>query len=117
MSSNPITDSCPGTGRRHRSAAVSTPIAWVSDAAKIADGVIHAAFNHDFSKLKQHSEADRGVIETLGQALAGGQRLGVHGSVRAAPDQRGVVADAGRRQRLAVSGQPVLRRADAQVGG
>jgi nucleoside-diphosphate-sugar epimerase len=43
-------------------------------AAKAADGVIHAAFNHDFSNLRQHSEADRGVIETLGQALAGSNR-------------------------------------------
>lgn len=43
-------------------------------AAEAADGVIHAAFNHDFTKLKQHSEEDRKVIETLGQALAGSNR-------------------------------------------
>jgi hypothetical protein len=28
-------------------------------------GLIHAAFNHDFSKLKQNSEDDRKVIEKL----------------------------------------------------
>jgi nucleoside-diphosphate-sugar epimerase len=43
-------------------------------AAEEADGVIHAAFNHDFSKLKQNSEDDRKVIETLGEVLAGSDR-------------------------------------------
>jgi len=43
-------------------------------AAEAADGVIHAAFNHDFSRLKQNSEADRKVIETLGEVLAGSDR-------------------------------------------
>ena len=42
--------------------------------AKAADGVIHAAFNHDFSNLKQHSEDDRKVIEALGEMLAGSDR-------------------------------------------
>ncbi len=43
-------------------------------AAEAADGVIHTAFNHDFSNLKQHSEHDRKVIETLGEVLAGSDR-------------------------------------------
>ncbi len=43
-------------------------------AAEAADGVIHAAFNHDFTQLKRHSEEDRRVIEALGQALAGSDR-------------------------------------------
>jgi nucleoside-diphosphate-sugar epimerase len=43
-------------------------------AAAAADGVVHAAFNHDFSNLRQHSEDDRKVIETLGGALAGSDR-------------------------------------------
>ena len=40
-------------------------------AAEAADGIIHTAFNHDPSDLKQHSENDRKVIATLGAALAG----------------------------------------------
>lgn len=38
------------------------------------DGIIHTAFNHDFGNIKQHSENDRKVIETLGDALAGSKK-------------------------------------------
>ncbi len=40
-----------------------------------ADAVIHTAFNHDFSKFAANCEADRRVIEVLGDALAGSGRL------------------------------------------
>lgn len=39
-----------------------------------ADGVIHTAFNHDFSRFVANCESDRKVIETLGTLLAGSAR-------------------------------------------
>jgi nucleoside-diphosphate-sugar epimerase len=43
-------------------------------AATTADGVIHAAFNHDLANVRQNSEDDRKVIETLGEVPAGSDR-------------------------------------------
>jgi nucleoside-diphosphate-sugar epimerase len=42
--------------------------------ASTADGVIHTAFNHDFSKFAANCETDRQVIEALGSALEGSNR-------------------------------------------
>jgi nucleoside-diphosphate-sugar epimerase len=42
--------------------------------AETADAIIHAAFNHDFSKLKKNSENDRKVIEILGESLSSSDR-------------------------------------------
>ena len=39
-----------------------------------ADGVIHTAFNNDFSTYMANCEADRIVIEALGSVLAGSER-------------------------------------------
>lgn len=46
----------------------------LQQAAAAADGVIHTAFNHDFSKFAQNAEQDRRVIAAIGQALAGSER-------------------------------------------
>jgi nucleoside-diphosphate-sugar epimerase len=42
--------------------------------AAASDGVIHLAFNHDFSKFAANCEADRRVIEAIGSVLAGSDR-------------------------------------------
>jgi nucleoside-diphosphate-sugar epimerase len=39
-----------------------------------SDGVIHLAFNHDFSKFKANCEDDRRVIKAFGSVLAGSDR-------------------------------------------
>jgi nucleoside-diphosphate-sugar epimerase len=46
----------------------------VKDGAARSDGVIHLAFNHDFSNFAANCETDRRVIKALGTVLAGSDR-------------------------------------------
>jgi nucleoside-diphosphate-sugar epimerase len=46
----------------------------LKDGAARSDGVVHLAFNHDFSQFMANCETDRRVIRTLGSVLAGSGR-------------------------------------------
>ena len=68
-----------GADRLSRSGAVAFPgdildLGRLRAGADGADAVIHTAFNHDFTQLKQHSEEDRQAILALGESLAGSDR-------------------------------------------
>jgi nucleoside-diphosphate-sugar epimerase len=52
---------------------LSTPESLSAGAQK-CDGVIHTAYNHDWSQVAAAAEMDRCAVETLGAALAGGDR-------------------------------------------
>src|SRR5690554_5275983 len=43
----------------------------LAEAAGSADGVIHIAFNHDFSTFAENIEQERRAIEAMGEALVG----------------------------------------------
>ncbi len=66
--------------------------------AEGADGVIHLAYIHDFSKIEDNARVDHEAIEAFGQALAGSDRPLVIASgtlLLAAPGQTATEADFG----------------------
>jgi nucleoside-diphosphate-sugar epimerase len=44
------------------------------DAAARSDGVIHLAFNHDFSQFQKNADDDRKAIQAIGEVLLGSNR-------------------------------------------
>ena len=67
----------------------------LSRQAASADGVIHTAFNHDFSKFAENCELDRRAIEALGEGLAGSDKplLVTSGTARLAPGRLALETD------------------------
>lgn len=49
-------------------------LAGLKAGAARSDGVIHLAFNHDFSRFAANCEDDRRVVKALGEGLAGADR-------------------------------------------
>jgi nucleoside-diphosphate-sugar epimerase len=75
--------------------------------AAAADGVIHTAFNHDFSRFAENCEMDRRAIAALGEGIEGSSRplLVTGGLARLAPGGVGTEDDA------PVPGSPTYPRA------
>ncbi len=64
--------------------------------ASMADGVIHLAFIHDFSKYVENCEIDRHAIEAIGGVLAGSNRplIVTSGTAMLTPGRSGTEDDA-----------------------
>jgi nucleoside-diphosphate-sugar epimerase len=78
-----------------------------------SDAVIHTAFNHDFSKYVANCEADRQVIQALGDALVGsGRLLIVTSGTGMANSGPGILAT---EEDLAVSSKAVPRSASEEA--
>lgn len=66
-------DAIEALGARAHRGSIDDP-AGVAAAAGASDGVVHLAYNHDFSRMGDAAATDRAVIDAVGQALAGTDR-------------------------------------------
>lgn len=85
----------------------------LSRAAASADGVIHTAFNHDFSRFAESCDLDRRAIEALGEGLEGSDKplLVTSGTARLAAGRAAVETD------LPVEGPGLPRVSEATAAG
>ncbi len=74
-----------------------TDLDVLRDGAKRADGVIHTAFNHDFSKFADNAADDARAIEAIGAVLEGSGRplLVTSGVALLAPGRLAMESDVG----------------------
>jgi len=89
-----------------------TDPAGLAEGARACDGVVHTAFNHDFSRFAENCEMDARAIQALGEALAGSARplLVTSGVARLAPGRLATEQDA-----PPVASPAYPRRSEAQA--
>lgn len=85
----------------------------LAEGAASADGVIHTAFNHDFSRFAESCQLDRVAIEALGEGLAGSNKplLVTSGTARLASGRAAVEND------LPIEGPALPRVSEATAAG
>lgn len=59
-----------------------------------SDGVIHTGFNHDFSKFQANCEADRGIVQALGEGLGSKGLMIVTSGIGILPQDVGLLTEA-----------------------
>jgi nucleoside-diphosphate-sugar epimerase len=87
--------------------------------ATAADGVIHCAFIHDFTKYQENCEIDRHAIETLGSVLRGSDRplIVTSGTAVLTPGRLATEEDAGIPSSLMPRGATEEAAASAAASG